>query len=846
MESDSSNVSSSNSSPSEDPPAGLGSTKGPAPLNVARTQEDRPVTSTSLTIRANQYPPYRKPSSEEVQTRLESADPPLFLSTFSSTHDVERALLEDLEDQYLRLEERLDALETERKRLKRDREYADKRTEQLRKLQQRYRSLYQDLREERSDLDEERRLLDENREQLHERREELREAEQNLEEKRAEVAAERHRAHQEALEDFKDEHSTVRERLNDVQEELDEETAKLEEVRNQIAKEKSQWQKKKREDFAEVRQQLEARREKLDEKELTLDERESELETREKNLERKQRRLSSKKERLDEHIEERAEKLAHSEVEQLRREKSLLEEDQQDLTERLEEARKKVDDFRNRLQEIGGQEITDLQDRIERLQEENDDLRRRLESRPTEADRERLQNLESQQETWRRKRRQLRREIEDLKNQISNKEVAASELERLRNEKEALQAHVDALQQRLDDIQADVEDITGGHGPFPKLSSLDQEASTRPRDLETEIQLDDLVQYSQTQMAGRDTPLYYPLKTIRLFASGLAASRLIILEGVSGTGKSSLPEAFADAIGGGYGSVSVQSDWKDRHDLLGHYNSFENRFHETDFLEHLYRAQLPEHESRPYFIVLDEMNLSRPEYYFADFLSKLEDRRRRGRDADVTVPLLSHPLESTDKLPAALQAQQGEAIKIPRNVWFVGTANQDETTLRFAPKTYDRAHIIEMPRSRADVEGKGLSPMDPPLGWKGLRQSFDSAEERNREAARSVVGLFDDLSDYLYNTFGLSWGNRLEQQARRFVTSYLAADGSAPQAADHLLATKVLRKIKGRFDLRKDDLEDLEVEVQERLEGLGETSNIGDVDSLSSIKLIREEKRRLS
>jgi peptidoglycan hydrolase CwlO-like protein len=759
---------------------------------------------------------------------------------------VERTLLEDLEDRYAHLDEQLDALETERKRLKRDREYADKRMEQLRELQQRYRSLYQDLREEKKGLDEERRLLDKERDELRQRREELREAEQNLGEKRAEVAAERHRAHQEALEEFKDERSAVRERLNDIQEELNEETAKLEEVRNQIAKEKSWWQKKKREDFSEIRQKLETRREELDEKELNFDEREAELEAREKSLEKRQKRLSSRRERLDDLIEERAEEFAHSKVEQLQREKSLLKEDQQAITERLEEARKKVDNFRNRLQELGGQEISDLQDKIERLEEENDDLRRRLDSRPTESDRERLQNLESQREAWERKRRQLRRENEDLKNRISNKEVAASELERLRNEREALQAHVNALEKRLNDIQADVDEITGGHGPFPKLSSLDQEDSTRPRDLETEIPLGDLIEYAQTQMAGRDTPLYYPLKILRLFVSGLAASRLIILEGVSGTGKSSLPEAFADAIGGGYGSVSVQSDWKDRHDLLGHYNSFENRFHETDFLEHLYRAQLPEYEDRPYFIVLDEMNLSRPEYYFADFLSKLEDRRRRGRDADVTVPLLSHPLENTDKLPAALQDQRGEAIRIPRNVWFVGTANQDETTLRFAPKTYDRAHVIEIPRSRADVDDLGLSPMDPPLGWMGLRQSFDSAEEHNREAAESVVGLFEDLSDYLYDAFGLSWGNRLEQQARRFVTSYMAADGSASHAADHLLATKVLRKIKGRFDLRKDDLEDLELKIQGRLAGLDETSNIGDVDSLSSIKLIREEKRRLS
>jgi predicted nucleic acid-binding Zn-ribbon protein len=649
------------------------------------------------------------------------------------------------------------------------------------------------------------------------------------------------------LDEFAEERTKAEDRLQAVRSQLEEKTSELEEVRNQITKAKTEWRAQKQEELKQAREALEEEREKLREQAAKIEKQAAALESREEELERRRERLSSRRERLEERIEERSKEIAGQKIRQRERKISLLEQDQSELTSQLEAKRKKLSQLRKRLQDLGGQNVSDLQDEVSRLEEENDDLRRQLDRRPSEADRERLQSLENKRETWERKRHQLRQEIEDLKNQISRKGVAAAHLERLRNEKEALEAHVDALQRRLSDIQADVDEITGGHGPFPKLSSLDESAAGRPREVEDDVEPQNLVEHVQSQVASRDVPLYYPLKTIRLFTSGLATSRLLILEGVSGTGKSSLPEAFAEAVGGGHGSVSVQSDWKDRHDLLGHYNSFENRFHETDFLEHLYRAQLPEYEDRPYFIVLDEMNLSRPEYYFADFLSKLEDRRRRGPDEDVFVPLLSHPLKNVDRLPAGLRETKGQSIKIPKNVWFVGTANQDETTLRFAPKTYDRAHVIEMPRSRADVSGSNVSPMDPPLDWKGVLSAFKNAQGRYSGAAEDVVEVFDSLSGYLYDKFSLSWGNRLENQARRFVSSYRSTGGSTADAADHLLATKVLRKIKGRFDLRKDDLDDLELEILGTLENLEDASDeTGDESTWSSLTLIREEKRRLS
>jgi 5-methylcytosine-specific restriction endonuclease McrBC GTP-binding regulatory subunit McrB len=101
----------------------------------------------------------------------------------------------------------------------------------------------------------------------------------------------------------------------------------------------------------------------------------------------------------------------------------------------------------------------------------------------------------------------------------------------------------------------------------------------------------------------------------------------------------------------------------------------------------LYEAQRPEFRVQIYIIILDEMNLSRPEQYFADFLSKLEQ--------DAPELILNTDLER----PSPQLFKKNDTLIIPPNVWFVGTANQDETTLEFADKTYDRAHVMELERS---------------------------------------------------------------------------------------------------------------------------------------------------
>jgi len=131
-----------------------------------------------------------------------------------------------------------------------------------------------------------------------------------------------------------------------------------------------------------------------------------------------------------------------------------------------------------------------------------------------------------------------------------------------------------------------------------------------------------------SSVMGWGKRLYYSEQDIRAFLGGIAMSKLHILQGISGTGKTSFPTAFARALGRrgreNYKLVEVQAGWRDRQALIGYYNSFERKFYETEFLTALYEARCSKFRAQIYIIILDEMNLSRPEQYFAYFLSKLE------------------------------------------------------------------------------------------------------------------------------------------------------------------------------------------------------------------------------
>jgi len=516
------------------------------------------------------------------------------------------------------------------------------------------------------------------------------------------------------------------------------------------------------------------------------------------------------------------------------------------LAERLEAARVERDRFAQLLAEreeadrrFGGDTPDEVLKRMRELEREREQLRKALGGRPSAEAAQRLEELERQKELWESDRLKLLAELGEARQEAGRKRIAVTELESLRDQKRALESANDLLHkahaQLRDEVDALVKGVEG-KSPFPSCSKVDLDNALQSTRSTTDVvrNLAEFAERVQHRMAWdpkTQKQLYYSAEDVRSFLGGLAMSRLHLLQGISGTGKTSLPLAFARAIGAGAAVIEVQAGWRDRQDLIGHFNTFERRFYESEFLQAIYRASTPHYRDTPFIVVLDEMNLSHPEQYFADLLSAIERTQ--------TSPSLVLMTAQVDSAPRLL-ADDGKTLMIPPNVWFIGTANQDETTKGFADKTYDRAHVMELPRHRETFERKNF-PLENPISLKALQTAFDAAVQTHQgDATKAYEFLQDEFGETLDRRFGVGWGNRLERQMGFYVPVVVAAGGTVGEALDHILATKLLRKIRERHDNRPEDIIALRERIQTGWSLLDKKH-----EPRRSLAMLQQELRRL-
>ncbi|MDC0359150.1 hypothetical protein OAM92_00300, partial [Acidimicrobiales bacterium] len=443
---------------------------------------------------------------------------------------------------------------------------------------------------------------------------------------------------------------------------------------------------------------------------------------------------------------------------------------------------------------------------VAQLEEDRDELRSELRNRddelarrPPEEEHESLRRTQKELESrllamteLLDKNQRLASQLESTRSELAQLELAEVKNENLRQEKAVLASEVNELRTALGDLTGRRDE----RKPFQLCSSIDDDdhlqASTDP--WAPAGDLAELVEYLSQTMASKN--LYYDEVTIRAFLAGMHSSTLHVLQGISGTGKSSLPQAVADALGIECPIIEVQAAWRDRQDLLGYFNPFEHRFEETPFTVALYRAQSPRHRNSPFFVLLDEMNLSHPEQYLADVLSAME--RPEG---DRALRLMNHV---SDQAPQGLR--DGMLLPLPPNVWIIGTANHDETTVSFAPKTYDRSHVFELPMTHPKPSD-GIPRQDTgPVSLTAINALFSIATERNRSGATTralefLHGLRPQLA-----AMHVGWGNRIDQQLERYAPVVTGADGTVREAVDVFVAYKILNKLEGRYDFRPGDL----------------------------------------
>ena len=338
---------------------------------------------------------------------------------------------------------------------------------------------------------------------------------------------------------------------------------------------------------------------------------------------------------------------------------------------------------------------------------------------------------------------------------------------------------------------------------FPKLTLVDEKyhGYVEPA-YDNGISLEEFTE-GYRLYAASNLQLYYTPEIVRRFVAGMASSKLLILEGISGTGKTSLPYSFSRYMNNPATIVSVQPSFRDRTELLGYFNEFSKRFNETEFLRALYEAN---YRPDPTLIVLDEMNLARIEYYFAEMLSVLE---MPSKDEWVL-----------DLVPTAWQGDperlKDGKLPVSDTTWFIGTANNDDSTFTITDKVYDRAMPIEL-NDRADAFECELHPQCF-ITAEHLQALFEQAK-LDHPISEEMLDNLEKLDSYLSTRFKFSFGNRIIKQMYDFVPVYVACGGTELGGMDYIIARKVLKKFESmNVNFVRDEITGL-IEYIEKLFG---------------------------
>jgi AAA domain (dynein-related subfamily) len=576
-----------------------------------------------------------------------------------------------------------------------------------------------------------------------------------------------------------------------------------------------EWDKKLTERREELSEELQADRERLRERQQDLDQLDLDLQRQQADLERLRGRLQLDQELLAEDRAELDRALAGLDervASELARARDDMESEQQRLKQRVAELEASDTTLRRLRSEFDGDPTSAIA-RVNELETERLALQAELKLRPPATAIDELEGARQELLETRRERDEARRARIDLEGRLGRQTADREASTQLELTNAALSSSIEAYKLEIRELRLQFDQLTAAstaETAFPECRDMDRwSEGKRANATQAPGALDEFIQDLQIRMShdqqavDEGRRLNYRLSDLRIFLAGMAMSRLHLLEGVSGTGKTTLPRAFAQAIGAGWKTVEVQAGWRDRQDLLGYYNSFERVYRESECLQWLYRAGLPQFDDVPVFIILDEMNLSHPEQYFADFLSVLENPGSPISLIDRKVP----------DPPKHMETKAGVQLRLPRNVWFVGTANQDETTFGFAPKTYDRAHVMDLKPDAPAVPGDAPRQR-PAISLSGLESEFAKACDRHASEAVAAKRFVAGLEPIFNEKFRVGWGHRMNKHIDRFVPVDIAADGSLGEALDHIVASKLMKKIAGRHSLRRQSLEELAETVE--------------------------------
>lgn len=521
-------------------------------------------------------------------------------------------------------------------------------------------------------------------------------------------------------------------------------------------------------EIEKLNKQIEELKETKNSKEELL-KKESSLKLKEECLLEKEEEIKNREENIDE---------LRNEIRKEEKEKNSSE--ISDLEKELEELRDEYSAAKNeirRLENLNDDSFSkkELNARIGELQKAKKGLEDKLlgkgnlQTEEIKTLKEKIETLEQKNANISEENRKLYTEKMQLIEYKDKLEVAERALPELERSKESLIA---LLEKREDEIS---ELKSRQMSEVAKKETIEQVYFTieEKEDKEAEEITDEIKWLNKIKTSFKEVGFKFSDRLLHAFHTSLKVgdwNPLTVLAGVSGTGKSELPRLYSRYGGINFLPLAVQSNWDSPYSLFGYYNSLEGKFNATSLLKVLYQAQESAKNSISDYltiVLLDEMNLAHVELYFSELLSKLELLR-----------------DSEDvKLEIDIAEKSPYEIKLNKNVIWVGTMNEDETTKSLSDKVIDRSNLINFPRPNEFVSRNELKELEeaPKLKreiWENWKWNNIIQDEDKKEKIAEFEDEIDDLkkkmeeiNGYLKYS-GRAIGHRVWQSIENYIRNY--------------------------------------------------------------------------
>jgi hypothetical protein len=523
--------------------------------------------------------------------------------------------------------------------------------------------------------------------------------------------------------------------------------------------------------------EVQQEKDELEQKRKIFIKNQAELDDLKDELDYQKQRLQSNKNRIEEreyNLNVEVETKIIERKQSFENEKSSLNDEIARLRESIKTSRALISSFEELKHKLGDEDPTAILLKLKTYEEEIKNLRDDLVSRPTREMQEVFDRLKSEKSELQMACERLYEENVVLRSSArtqSDLEMQAAEL----TDKNK------SLLRRFESVDADNNRLMEELKRLRSSYEREQDREARIRDIETPYfqkelpravgKVEELQWLEGISNSCIDYGLRFPRRILHAFHTALKTSEwspVTVLAGVSGTGKSELPRLYSHFGGINFLSLSVQPNWDSQESMLGFFNSIDNKFDAQPVLRLLAQSQKAQAKDYPLgledamsLILMDEMNLAYVELYFAEFLSKLELRRGMKKD----LPFLDV------KLGAGIQPYQ---LTIGRNVLWVGTMNQDETTKSLSDKVLDRGIVINFPRPTTLERRRQLKPLgdQAPLLSRILWESWWCKESTfNDNQILPFKGFIEEMNTSL-SKVGRAMGHRVWQSIEYYMANY--------------------------------------------------------------------------